>query len=242
VRASGSATVEAWGSATVEAWGSATVRASGSATVRASGSATVEASGSATVRASGSATVRASGSATVEASGSATVEASGSATVEASGSATVHGWSRSKTKAAPHVAVHLHSASAVVEGGVVIDVTAVNSSAESWLEHHGIEVVDGKAVLYKAVDSNLRSGYGFDYPIGQTVSAPDWRDNDGCGYGLHLSPRPVHARDYFTEAKRFLACQVDVATLRVLGMGSPKCKVPSLTILHEVDLDGEALS
>jgi hypothetical protein len=57
VRASGSATVEAWDSATVEAWDSATVEAWGSATVRASGSATVRASGSATVEASDSATV-----------------------------------------------------------------------------------------------------------------------------------------------------------------------------------------
>ena len=89
---------------------------------------TVEASGSATVRASGSATVRAFGSATVEASGSATVEAFGSATVRASGSATV--------EASSHVAVHLHSASVTVSGGIAIDVAALDMSDPGWGIRH----------------------------------------------------------------------------------------------------------
>ncbi|MFT4081150.1 MAG: hypothetical protein QM638_01060 [Nocardioides sp.] len=243
VEAWGSATVRASGSATVEAWSSATVEASDSANVDAWGSATVDAWGSANVHAWGSANVKVSGRANVEASGRAVVKASGSATVKASDSATVHAWGCAVVHAAPHVAVYLHSKNAVVEGGVLIDVTEVEKTSTAWLEHHGIEVRDGVAVLFKAVDANLHSDQGFAYPLGETVACDDWRPDNDCGGGLHLSPRPVHAKAYHNgPTLKLLACAVDVDTIRVIPDSTPKCKVPSLTVLHQVDLDGVVVS
>jgi hypothetical protein len=240
--ASGSATVEASGSATVEAYGSATVEAYGSATVRASGSATVEAYGSATVRAYGSATVRASGSATVRASGSATVEAYGSATVEAYGSATVRALYGAKVTAGPHVAVHLHSAQAIVEGGVVIDVTQLDlTDPSTWADHNGVNVSnDGVALLYKAVNDELVAGRSYGkptvYALGETVACDDWEPTNECGGGLHLSPTAGMAKTYNESATRFVEVAVPVADLRPIVGGTPKCKVASCKVLREIDL------
>jgi len=145
--------------------------------------------------------------------------------------------------ATPHVAVHLHSANVSVEGGVVIDVTEVNKTTESWLEHHGITVTDGKAIVYKAVTDDLRSGMNFRYPIGATVADPEWRDDHECGGGLHFSPLPVQALSYHSEATRFLACEVAVDDVRVIdGLGAAKCKAPSARVLYEVDLDGKPVT
>ena len=56
----------------------------------------------------------------------------GSATVTACDSATV--------TATPCVAVHLHSATATVSGGVVIDVSKPITDPRDWSEHHGVRV------------------------------------------------------------------------------------------------------
>ena len=208
------------------------VRASGSATVEAWGSATVEAWGSATVRAWDSATVRASGSATVRAWDSATVEASGSATVRASGSATV--------RAAPYVAVHLFSAQATVSGGVVIDIAALDlDDPEIWCTYHGIEVTDGLATVYKAVDDRYFSEHGTCYKPGATPNAPDWQPTKFCGQGLHFSPTPQQAQAYnhtTATAAKYMACGIAVADL--IPLGSDKCKAPRVVrACVEVDLD-----
>ena len=191
-------------------------------------------SGSATVHASGSATVHAYGSATVRASGSATVRAYDSATVRASDSATVH--------AGSHVAVHLHSSRVTVSGGVSIDVTDLDlDDASTWLAYKGIQVDAGRAVLYKAVSPDLMAGQGWrptKYPIGDTVTADDWRSTSACGHGLHFGHTPDAADLYYqgdeTE-RRYLACEVDVDTLIPLG---DKAKAPSCRVLHEVDIAG----
>ena len=102
----------------VTAWGSSTVTARDSSTVTAWDSSTVTARDSSTVTAWGSSTVTARDSSTVTALGSSTVTALGSSTVTAWGSSTV--------TAAAYVAVHLHSGRAKVEGGHIIDVSALD--------------------------------------------------------------------------------------------------------------------
>jgi hypothetical protein len=246
VEAFGSATVRAFGSATVEASGSATVEASGSATVEASGSATVEASGSATVEASGSATVRAFGSATVRAFGSATVEAFGSATVRAFGSSSVHAHRRSTVTAGVHVAVHLHDATATVEGGVVIDVSQLDLGVTTtWADHRGVDLIEGRVVLYKAVDEHLTAGQGHDMPTVYTVGTDmvclDWEDSHNCGGGFHLSPTTSQATSYRPDAKRWLRCSAAVEDVRPINNGTPKCKVRALRVEAEVDRFGREL-
>ena len=210
---------------------------SDSATVRAWGSATVEASDSATVRAWDSATVRAWGSATVGAWGSATVRAWDSATVEAWDSATV--------RAGRYVAVHLHSQSVMLSGGVVIDMTALDrSDPATWCDLNGIDVTDGRALVYKAVDADLNAGHGYAvtaYPIGETVTAPDWSKSAGCGRGLHFGRSPMAAAGYHRgdSGPRYLACEVDLSEVVVLN---DKIKARSCRVLHEVDRHGREIT
>ncbi|MDI9627171.1 MAG: hypothetical protein QM286_01270, partial [Acidobacteriota bacterium] len=193
----------------------------------------VQASDSATVAAYGSATVAAYGSATVEAYGSATVEAHGSATVQAHDSATV--------RASAWVAIHLHSAHATVAGRHIIDVTGLDlQDPATWCAYHGVQVDDdGRARLYKAVDDNLAAGHAWQpttYPVGQTVTAPDWRDDNSCGHGLHVCPRPAQARDHYHEATRYLEVAVPVDQLRPID--DSKAKAPEVYVVREVDLSG----
>ena len=236
----GSATVrDVGGSATVSGvWDSATVRGVlDSATVSGVGdSATVSGvGGSATVRdVGGSATVSGVwGSATVRGVwDSATVHLYGSATAQHIGS---------------HVAVHLHSGAVKVTGGVIIDHTGVSDfEGAQWAAYHALADADGHAVVYKAVSPELEAGQSHRltaYPIGETVAAPDWDPRKACGNGLHFSPTPRQALRYYqgpdSTKARYLACRVVLDTLVPLD---DKCKAPSCEVLHEVTIDGEAVT
>ena len=232
----GQAYVEACGSASVRAWGSASVRAWDSASVRASDSASVRASDSASVSACGSASVSACGSASVRASGSASVRASDSACVRAWGSASVRAWGSASVRASKYVSVHLHSTRVTLDGGVVIDMTGIDETDPvQWAELHA-EVIDGEAVLYKAVREDLQSAHGFAYPIGETVACEDWGDIRACGRGLHFSPQPWQAAEYDSQAVRFLEVRVAVAELRPLN--PDKCKAPGCRVVREVNVHG----
>jgi hypothetical protein len=207
-----------------------------------SGSATVEAYDSATVRAYGSATVEAYDSATVEASGSATVRAYDSATVRAYDSATVRAYDSATVRAKKYVAVHLFSSRVTLDGGVLINLTALDLTVlEDWVDYTGTETAgDDDLVLYKAVNDDLRSPHGFSYPIGEQLVCPDWRDTNDCGYGLHLSPTPAQAAAYHSTATRFLRCRVARVDVRPIGAPgeTAKCKVRALTVEAEVDIHG----
>ena len=184
--------------------------------------------------------MQAYGSATVAAYDSATVRAYGSATVRASGSATVRAYDSATVQAAPYVAVHLFSADATVSGGVVIDIAAVDlDDPEIWCAYHGIEVTDGLATVYKAVDDRYFSKHGTCYAPGSTPTAPDWQPTKLCVQGLHFSPTPRQAQAYnhapATVAK-YVACGIAVADL--IPLGSDKCKAPRVVrACVEVDLD-----
>jgi hypothetical protein len=248
VRAYDSATVTAYDSATVTAYDSATVTAYGSATVTAYGSATVRAYDSATVTAYGSATVRAYGSATVTAYGSATVRAYGSATVRAYDSATVTASESATVRASKYVAVHLHSARATITGGVLIDVSKVDKhTPESWCDWQGVDITDHHAVVYKAVNNELISSHGMAYPIGATVTDPNWSPTDECGAGLHFGATPHHAQAYYRggEQPRFLACRIALAdAVGITGQvgDTAKIKARECVVLHEVNADGNKVT
>ena len=183
------------------------------------------------VTASDSATVRAYDSATVTASDSATVTAYGSATVRASDSATV--------TASKRVAVHLHSGTVQATGGVLINHYDEPIDAAAWCDWHDVQVADGIATLYKAVNDKWSTSYGFDYSPEATPEAPDWRANNMCGNGLHFSPLPMDALRYHSEATRFVAVGAAVADLRPILGGPPKAKAPRVVVAcREVTIDG----
>ena len=176
--------------------------------------------------------------------GSSSVVAWGSSRVVAWGSSSVVARESSRVEAAPMVAIHLHSSAAVIKGGVVIDVTTVTSDPQAWCDYHGVTVSKaGVATLYKAVDDNWTTSYGFDYSPGKKPSAPDWRDDNECGGGLHFGPTPRQAREYHPSAARFVAVGVKVADLRPIGGGTAKAKAPRVVrACVEVDIDGERVS
>jgi len=247
VRAYGSASVRAYDSASVWAFDSASVRAYGSASVRAYGSASVEAYDSASVRAYDSASVRAYGSASVWAYGSASVEAYDSASVRAYGSASVWASGSARVRASKYVPVRVQKRwdrGVTVTGGVLIEIP-VPATAEEWCDFYGVRVEDGVATLFKAVRDDYRSLYGGDYTPGSTPVAQDW---DGgvreCGGGLHLSPYPWMAREFDSEATRFVACPVALVDIAVHEDASMPQKVKARGCcgpVYECDRDGARL-
>lgn len=160
----------------------------------------------------------------------------GQAYVEARGSASVRAWGSASVSASKYVSVHLHSTRVTLDGGVVIDMTGIDETDPvQWAELRA-EVVDGEAVLYKAVREDLQSAHAFAYPIGETVACADWRDDGRCGSGLHFSPHPWQAAEYDGGATRFLEVRVPVAELRPLD--PDKCKAPGCRVVREVNVHG----
>ena len=101
------------------------------------------------------------------------------------------------------------------------------SDPAAWVAYHGI--------------ATKVAGQGHTpttYAIGSTVEATDWDPDPECGPGLHFSPTPSHASLYYQGIgePRFLACEVDVASLVPLGN---KCKAPSCRVLREVDIHAD---
>ena len=213
-----------------------------SSTVTARGSSTVTACGSSTVTARGSSTVTAWGSSTVTAWDSSTVTAWDSSTVTACDSSTVTAWGSSTVTASKYAAVHLVSSRATINGGVLIDLTQVDlSTAQDWCDYHGVEVIDGIATLYKAVDESWTTTHGVNYSPGSTPAAPDWSPTAHSSHGLHFSPHPRQSRGYFPDATRYLS--VGVAVSDLVPLGNDKAKAPRVVrACVEVDINGELVT
>ena len=184
---------------------------------QASGSASVRAYDSASVRAFDSARVRAFDSARVEAFDSASVRAFDSARVRAFGSASVRASDSARVEAGSFVPVQDHGPNVHVVGGVHIPIRPA-ADAQEWLDIYGVPVVDGVAILYKAVGDDWRGSHKTDvtYEPGSTPVAADWDGGKAeCGGGLHFSPRPWMAVEFNHAATRFVACPVAVDDIAV---------------------------
>ena len=238
-----SSSVVAWGSSRVVARDSSRVEARETSSVVAWGSSRVVAWGSSRVVARGSSRVEARGSSRVVAWDSSRVVARETSSVEARETSSVEARDSSSVEAGRFTAVWLHSQHVTLDAkGAVIDMTAIDpNDPAAWCDLKGVAVTDGKTLVYKIVDASLMAGHGYTptaYPIGGTVTAPDWRADRSCGNGLHFSPTPRQARAYYVgdAPARYLACEVDLSTLVPLD---DKCKAPSARVLHEVDEWGD---
>jgi hypothetical protein len=106
----------------------------------------------------------------------------------------------------------------------------------------------GTAILYKALDGELKAPHnGFPYPLGSKPKAPDWDGGDAeCGGGLHFSPRPVNARQFYSgDDVRYVACPVKLAEIVVHKNPSypDKVKAPRVCgAVYEVDIDGNRVA
>ena len=236
VEARGSSSVVAWESSSVVAWESSSVVAWESSRVEAWGWSRVVAWGSSRVVAWGSSRVEAWGSSRVEARGSSRVVARDSSSVEARGSSRVEARESSRVEAAPLVAVHRFSREAVTKGGIIIDCTRIHDDIGEWCAYYGASVKRGRVTVFKAVDDELLSGHGHEYPVGKTVKCNDFKPTAKCGNGLHFcaDPRSAQAR-YFPEATRFLECTISAKDAVIVG---DKLKAPACRVVREVDSGG----
>ena len=146
--------------------------------------------------------------------GSSHVEARDSSHVEAWDSSHVVAGGSSHVVARALVAIHQHSETATVRGGVIIKVS-IPVTCEAWCAFYGVSIADGRAILYKAVREDYRSGHGLLYAPESQPEAPDWDDGQiECGGGLHFVPSPTLGLEFDNAATRFMACPVALADMR----------------------------
>jgi hypothetical protein len=230
--------------ALVEASGSVAVRALRRARVVARDRVTVEAEHFTSVSASGAASVMAWQSASVEASGDATVLAWENATVTASERARIRAWGRAKVSAQDEATVEAWDRARVTgaEAARAREIPPI-TSAEDWCRFYRVEVENGVAILYKAVDEKFRSRYGMSYEPGTEPQAADWEERRKCGGGLHFSPRPYMAVEFTQSRGRFVACPVRIEDIAAWEGPYPnKVKAKGVCApVFEVDENGSAV-
>lgn len=88
------------------------------------------------------------------------------------------------------------------------------------------------SLVLRVCAPDMTSRGGFKWPgVGETVSAPDWKANSECGYGLHgwLYGQGDHGCvDYWQQAEaKWLVLEVRSADIIMLG---GKCKFPSAVV------------
>ena len=111
------------------------------------------------------------------------------------------------------VAILAHGIGAKIKGGHTTKVKI--DTPRAWCDYYGVAVARGVAILFKAVREDYHSPHGADYSPGGMPIASDW---DGgkkeCGGGLHFSPSPKMALEFFEDAKKFIACPVAIKDMR----------------------------
>ena len=160
----------------------------------------------------------------------------------------LYGHARVEHPLGAHAVAYLHSPNAWASGAHVIDMTKVDlHDPETWAAHKAADLVDGEVILWKALGESKTSGERFGCPVtweaGYSVSCDDWDPTPECGGGLHLSPYPREAITYLKDATRMFKC---VATLTdivpiIYNNDSDKCKVKSVRVIDETNMDGTPL-
>ena len=115
-----------------------------------------------------------------------------------------------------------------------------------WCDYYGVHVVDGVALLYKAVDSNYRSFRGGDYTPGSTPSVPVFKPEPECAAGaLYFSPTPRHTHEFVTNPDRYVACPVWLEDIVTHPSGQYPAKVKAIGCcapVYEVDVHGDPIT
>ena len=161
----------------------------------------------------------------------------------------LYDYARVKRQLGVNAIAFVHSPDARVSGAHVIDMTGTEShDPEMWAAHTTADVLDGEVVLWKALGADLTSGEEFGRPVkwevGQEVSCDDWNPTPECGGGLHLSPHPYDAIMYRKEATRMLKCSATMSEIVpiIYNNDSDKCKVKSVRVIAETNMDGTPLT
>ena len=197
--------------------------------------------------------------------GNSSVEARESSSVVAWGNSSVVAWENSsvvawgnvfirlfgalKINASAHVVIMLHGKAKQIIGGKRIKANKPKTPQE-WCSHHGVSVKDGIATLFKAVDEDYSTSkarkVNVFYKPGEVPIAPDWDGGKAeCGGGLHFSPTPYLALSFNYDAKKFVACPVELKDISVHPDGDYPDKVKAkgcCAPVYEVDRKGNRLT
>ncbi len=148
------------------------------------------------------------------------------------------------TVVALHAQVHATTAGVTI----TIHTTTDATTPTRWATENGASVSGGEVKLYKALPDDLTSGLLYEHPtvwaVGEEVTCDDWRADDKCGGGLHLSPTPGHAWQYldYETRPRFLECVALIDTIIPLHGDVAKCKAPRVRVVREVDMAGRPVT
>ena len=200
----------------------ASVRAADTCRVRALSSAQVTASGQARVWAWGRASVTGLEASEIEAWGAATVMATGSGKVEARENAfggrrigtraglwSCHGAGQGPGTDRGHGRGQHHPAFAGGDGiGRARDGHRPLRHPEEWCEYYGVEVKDGVAILYKAVDEDFNSYHGASYGPGTSHTRRTGTAASGSAAAGCTSPAADVRAAAPDDSMRFVACPV----------------------------------
>ena len=148
---------------------------------------------------------------------------------------------RAQIEATDGVSITRHSPGVKASGGRVTDADSF-ATPEEWCEHYGVEVDNGVATVYKAVDQDFNSYHGTSYRPGTEPYAPDWDGGEReSGGGLHFSPRPMFALPRPDDSMRFVACPVRLEDMVVHPQGDYPDQVKARGVcgpVYEVHEDG----
>ena len=159
------------------------------------------------------------------------------------GSAQVRAYDSAQVTAGKCVAVTISSDYVKADGGVQIRYQPPCDVA-AWLDEYGVEVNEGVAILFKAVDSEFNSQRGTSYAPGLTPESDGWDEHE-CSHGLHFCGTPHHALNFFDDAKRFVGCPVRVEEILFIPDGTYPTKVKARRVekpgCFEVDIHGNKI-
>src|SRR6478752_5603095 len=131
----------------------------------------------------------------------------------------------------------------VIGGGFVQRV--VVNTAQAWCDYYGVAIETEHAILFKSLDANFVAKWrGFRYEPGTAPECDDWDPKRECGGGLHFSPTPRHALEFYdSPGRRFVACRVALSDIVVHPDGEypHKCKAPRVAEIWEVDINGRRI-
>jgi hypothetical protein len=142
----------------------------------------------------------------------------------------------------PETAVNIYGTSSKIEGGRQLFIQI--NTPELWCEYYDVEVLNGRALLFKGVKDGFRSDRGGDYTPGTIPICPDWDGGEiECGKGYHLSPHPQMTKEFCTPT-HFIAGWVNLSDMAVHedGQYPQKCKIHKYAApVWECDVDGKPI-
>ncbi len=179
----------------------------------------------------------------VEAWDNSSVEAWGNSSVVARENSSVEAWGNSSVEAWGNCQIVKYSDYTNLKVSGNARIVTLPKTPEEYCDFYGVEIRDGKAILYKAVMSNLCSFYdsSFKYTIGETKEIEcDTSVEQDCSYGLHISH--LHwaldfGQEHFGqmhEEFKIIECAVPIDKIIVPLNTTGKVRTSELTVLREL--------